>query len=391
MLVNFAKRFLCLILAIFPALVCCNAKEDSKFNHEWIIYPDDKEEETKGDMFTFPWKNSQEVSILSPEWMSYYYDHSNYLNIVNYYAKGKEVTIPKSPVLRWEFSLECDNYTVLIANNQEMDNPSFYTSNENSYVLKDLYAGTTYYYQIKAELSDKTVISKRKLFKTFDFFRTIEINGVFNARDLGNKKTIRNKKVKQGLVYRSANLDGVTPSGIEQAQKYQIKTDLDLREQGPTSSPLGEDVNYINNGVGQYGSPVYCLSSKGVSTTAYKKPMLENLRVFADKNSFPLVFHCAVGRDRTGTLAITLLLLLEVELQQIKEDYVVSFFSKACNSESINDYTLLMEDLIDYYTYYRSKTYGDSESPYTGVEHYCLDIGLSKEEIKAIRENLLEN
>ena len=68
--------------------------------------------------------------------------------------------------------------------------------------LKDLFAGSHYYYQIHAHYSDKTIISRRFDFKTVDFFRLINIDGVQNGRDLGNKKTVDGtKRIKQGLVY----------------------------------------------------------------------------------------------------------------------------------------------------------------------------------------------
>ena len=391
---SLVKKCVCVFLLSVPCLFGCNKgnneppKEDPN-EFEWVIYPDDTKEKTEEEMFIFPIKDGAELSILSPEWMSYYYDCKNYMNISLYYAAGKERTAPKSPSLRWDFSEECDSFTLLVSTSKEMTEPVSYQVDKKTQQLDNLFAGTTYYYQLKANLEDKVVLSKRMSFKTIDFFRTISLDGVFNARDLGNKKTVDGKRVKQGLVYRTANFDGVTSLGQEQAKEFGIKVDLDLREQGPTSSPLGEDVRYINNGFGKYGSPLYYSSLNGVNVSSYQKPMRDNLKVFVDPSNYPLAFHCAVGRDRTGTLAITLLLLLGVEVEQIKQDYVVSFFSKACNTENLKSYNNLMVDLLDYYDYYRAKDGTYAEDIYQGVEKYCLDIGLTQEDIVSIRSNLL--
>lgn len=322
--------------------------------------------------------------------MSYYHDCKDYLNISNYYCVGKEITSPITPSLEWQFDEECNDFTVLLSKNKNMENPVSFSATSSHHELKNLFAGTTYYYQVKAHLSDKTILSKRKSFKTVDFFRTVEISGVYNARDIGNKETIDGKRVKQGLVYRTANFDSVTPLGKEQAQELGIKTDLDLREQGPTSSPLGDNVNYINNGVSEKGSPLYVSITSGVNSALYQPVMRDNLKVFTNKDNFPLAFHCAVGRDRTGTLAITLYLLLGVKLEQIKQDYVVSFFSKACNSEDLNGYDSLMDTLLTHYEYYKERENPNGGSIYKRVEQYCLDIGLTKAEIESIRDNLLE-
>ena len=384
------RRLLSVLIISMPILFGCNNKEeDTEFKHEWIIYPSGEKEETQKDLFSFAWNNGAEVTILPQEWMNYYQDLNDYMNVQKYYTSGKETTKPVAPTLKWEFTEECDDYSVKLSIEKNMSDPVIFSSKTTLLELKNLFAGTTYYYQIEAKLEDRLVLSKRSSFKTVDFFRTMEIDGVFNVRDIGNKKTIDGKKVKQDLAYRTANFDSVTPLGKEQAREIGIKTDLDLREKGPTSSPLGENVNYINNGFCEYGSPYYVSMDTGVNATNYQPTMRDNLRVFANSNNFPLAFHCAVGRDRTGTLAITLYLLLKVDIEQIKQDYVVSFFSKACNELSIESYSAQLERLIKYYSRYKGKDNSDSGTIYDRAEKYCLDIGLTKAEINTIRNNLL--
>ena len=116
--------------------------------------------------------------------------------------------------------------------------------------------------------------------------------------------------------------------------------------------------------------------------------MRDNLKIFANSQNYPVVFHCAVGRDRTGTLATTLGLLLGVKVELLKEDYAVSFFSKACNSANFNEYITNMNSLFRFFENYGGKNKG---SIYERTENYCRLIGLTDSDINSIRNNLLED
>lgn len=368
--------------------------EDPKMTHEYIYYRDGREEEVANPSIAAKIKDGICVSILPTEWMGFYDDYNMYSDIRLYYKYGVENTKPVSISLTWNDSLECEDYSINLSTNKDMSNATVFSSiNEKTLELKDLFAGTHYYYQISANFEDKTIVSKRFDFFTSDFIRTIDVDGVQNARDIGNKKTEDGKKrVKQGLVFRSANFDAVTSSGkVDALEKYGIKTDLDLREPGPTSSPLGEGVKYINNAIQLKGSPQYFSEDNGVNSVAYQSTMLNNLKVFADKDSYPIAFHCAIGRDRTGTLAITLYLLLGIDVEQIQQDYIVSFFSSACNRDSFENCGEQMETLIYYFSSYKGKDGVSSGTIYERTAEYATDIGLSTDELNRIRNNLLEN
>ncbi len=48
------------------------------------------------------------------------------------------------------------------------------------------------------------------------------------------------------------------------------------------------------------------------------------LQVIGDPPGYPLVFHCAAGKDRTGVLSALVLDLLGVRREVIVEDYVLT-------------------------------------------------------------------
>ena len=384
-------RQFCLLIILIPFCSGCSLKKEK--NYERIVYSDGREEINNEPTIESLISDGEVVSILPSEWMEFYEKRTSVRDVDYYNLPGSEICSPKPVEVGWSNKNESSKYTFLLSTNKEMNDYVAIESDIAKVKLEDLFAGTTYYYQIKAQYEDHYVLSKRFNFKTADFIRTIHIDNVLNTRDIGNKKTNDGKKrIKQGLVYRTANFDDVSAKGKTQAiEKYGIKTDLDLREQGPTESPLGQSVNYINNGVSTYGSPLYVSYDNGVNCAEYQVAMRDNLKVFADKNNFPLAFHCAVGRDRTGTLAITLYLLLGIDIEQIKMDYAVSFFSKACNTYSFSDYENAMDNLFKYFEHYKGGNISDKDNIYKRVEAYCLHVGLSKDEISEIRNNLLED
>ena len=382
-------RHLCLLIMVVPF---CGGCASPKLKQERVFYPDGKEKVNKEETIESLVPNGKEMSILPDEWMEYRSNSTAPGDVDGYFVKEKEISAPQPVTIRWTNKNETSKYTFILSDNDAMKNSKSFETDKTYFDIEDLYANTQYFYQIKAQYDDYYVLSKRFDFKTVDYFRTINIAGVKNARDLGNKKASNGKKrVKQGLVYRMAELDGVTTQGKRDAlQKYGIKTDLDLRAKGPTESPLGPNVNYINNGEGKYGSPHYVSQFYGVNVDFYQGPMRDNLKVFADKSNYPIAFHCSVGRDRTGTLAVTLLLILGVDLYQIREDFAVSFFSSACNYYTFSDYEESLENLFKYYEHFKGDDGKDTGNIYKRVEKYCCHIGLSKNDISAIRENLLE-
>ena len=391
------KKKLLFGFSLIPFISLCSCNGDYPFeqstNKEIVVYADGNQIPTNNPTIEGSLKNAQEISILPQAWMDYYHDLDNYLNVSKYYEVGVENTKPISNTLSWTVDSEATYYMVYLSTSISMSNPITIFSLEKSVELKDLYAGKHYYYQIYAYYSNRTVISRRFDFTTCDFFRTLDIDGVQNARDLGNKVTTNGqKRVKQGLIYRSAYLDNVTEKGKVQAiEQYGIKSDLDLRNQGPTASPLGAGVNYINNAAtGDYGSPYY-IGLHGVDNADYHPTMLANLKTFTNLNNLPLIFHCAVGRDRTGTLAVTLYLLLGINLEQIKQDFIVYAFTSICNENPPSEFYVNLDNLLNYFNTYVGYDSVSSGTIYERTEEYCRDIGLTSSEINAIRANLLED
>jgi len=190
--------------------------------------------------------------------------------------------------------------------------------------LSNLQTGATYYWKVVAKTTDgKTLESAVGTFKTKEGVRVINMRGYNNCRDVGGWVTLDGKTVKQGLVYRTAAFDDLPDANVKKLQsQLGIRTQLDLRNESEIRaghdgeysgiSDLGKDVNYIHLWAGSYS---------GLFASDYVKQSGNIMRVFADPDNYPIIFHCAGGADRTGSLAIMLKALLGVSENDLVADY----------------------------------------------------------------------
>lgn len=248
--------------------------------------------------------------------------------------------------------------------------------------------GTAYRWRVDA----KGKGSAQSRFVTADLPpRLIRVPGVPNMRDLGGWRTVDGRRVRQGLVYRSANLcensvecrerpprTRMTPETcLYMTNALGIRTELDLRGpkecEGLFASPLGSSVRRVEISSGCYGT---------MKEDASKAACLRCLRTIADADNLPLLFHCSSGQDRTGTLAFIVNGLLGVSPEDLARDW---------------DATALWNNEHDWFN--RNNSYAallDVMGKYPGrtlnerIETYVKSIGFCDEEIERLRALLLE-
>ena len=156
----------------------------------------------------------------------------------------------------------------------------------------------------------------------------VTLDGVENVRDIGGMPTENDRSIRKGILYRAGEMDSVSSvkiseSGVKTAvEQLKIKTDLDLRKEEQTpkngTSPLGNNVNYINLSAKEYYEFLAGETNEG-----------DIMRVFADINNYPILFHCVYGADRTGTVAYLLEALAGVSEADRIKDYEMTSFRKS--------------------------------------------------------------
>ena len=241
----------------------------------------------------------------------------------DYFGYGDQYA-PEPLTVSW-VSVDADSYVFRLGMDKKLTNAKEYAVTTNEVSLEALYTGTVYYWQVEAVFTDRTEVSKVFSFRTAYTRRAISLTNVSNTRDIGGIALENGGRIKQGMVYRGANLDSITAEAKEiQKELYGIKTDLDFRASGEavySDSPLGTDVQYIN-----ISAPMY---TSGLENPANWFAVRDIFKVFADESNYPIYMHCAIGRDRTGTFAMLLEGLLGATKEELYKDYEISYLSFA--------------------------------------------------------------
>ncbi|MBO7120090.1 MAG: leucine-rich repeat protein [Bacteroidaceae bacterium] len=251
---------------------------------------------------------------------------------------------------------------------------------DSYYEIFNLLPNQTYYYKVTLTVDGNPTEVINSTFTTSGQLRQIKGEGAANMRDLGGWATASGTPIKYGLIYRGAEWNGkynLTPEGIAAIRAVGMKAELDLRSSNEAlyidKSPLGDDVTYI-----RIHNEDYYESGLQNRKDLYKR----NLDYVFDcvKNDKPVYFHCHIGADRTGTLAILLEGLLGVSESDMYKDYELTTFSLY----ETHRYKENVDGIMTYIKSLSGETLTDKF--YT----YCHDeLGLSAKEIADFRMKML--
>jgi hypothetical protein len=117
---------------------------------------------------------------------------------------------------------------------------------------------------------------------------------------------------------------------------------------------------------------------------SYQEEMRQAIALCAKEEIYPIYVHCSAGRDRTGTMLFILGALLGVEEDALYADYELTYLS-------VNTYEPGV--LTGHESFLKFKGMFDECGGTTlqeKAENYCKLIGVTEEEIQAIRSILLE-
>jgi protein-tyrosine phosphatase len=247
--------------------------------------------------------------------------------------------------------------------------------------------------------------------------REVKLEGAVNFRDLGGYKTKDGKKVKMGLLYRSAALNTLTDADLTKIAGLHIKYDFDFRgpyevKTAPDKIPTGTtrislpagsenvgDSNYMKN-MGKYMKSDSFLISFYTVLIPFKDrytPLFDSL--LSNKTASPMLFHCTAGKDRTGIAAALILYALGVDEQTIFDDYeATNYYRRNENAKTITQMTKYYgldektaSNLMGAKKDYIAATFDTIRAKYGSIDTYLQkELGLNTSKINKLKKAYTE-
>jgi protein-tyrosine phosphatase len=221
--------------------------------------------------------------------------------------------------------------------------------------------------------------------------RILVWDGCRNVRDLGGFGTCDGRTTRFKAVVRSDSPAGLTAKGWSTLHEYGIRTIISLRTIGKEESEL--DVAPPFSDVATLGLPIEDLTDKEflhrwAASDLWCTPLYyeDALRRWPERHAAVVsavararpggvLFHCVRGNDRTGIIALLLLALAGVTMDEIVADYELS-------PDSFRDELLARE---------RSSAKDAIRRALSGldIDGYLEAGGAKREELAVVRRRLL--
>lgn len=185
--------------------------------------------------------------------------------------------------------------------------------------------------------------------------RRIELEGQDNFRDLGGYATRCGRRVRPGVLFRSGELIELSDGDLQSLSALGIRTVIDLRgveeaeRKGPDRLPDGASLVRLPIEPGDLSAllgkalmadeldalpPDLLEQINRAYVRDWGAEFAELLRIAADPERRPIVFHCTQGKDRAGISAAVLLSALGVPWETVLDDYLLSNTLRAAQAEA---------------------------------------------------------
>ena len=220
-----------------------------------------------------------------------------------------------------------------------------------------------------------------------EFLRSASRGGGKNFRTIGGFPAADGQHVAAGRVYRSGHLGELAGHigaelgslDVHTIVTFQTRKEIDILGDSPPALLPAAAWEHIPIGDRWFEDDwlVEDWASQGDFYLAMVRDHASHwarfLRVFTREASFPVLYHCTAGRDRTGVATVLLLESLRVSRSVIVADYLLS---NEVFQENVQEASVL------------DPLFGAIDER-GGIDRFLGEIGLVHGEIEAIRSNLL--
>ena len=348
------------------------------------------------DSFSVSTNLEEEKQIHTEQQATYLAYDGDYQTIpeANYPDGQKHLSDPEPVKLEWNFTPEAgktvSRYDIKVGKEADLSDGYVIKGTANASLdVYNSYLGDNYF-QIIANYADNTSDSSKIMKYQVEnvYPRNLKIDGMTNCRDMGGARQLEDGGyIKQGLIYRTSGTnswgngravvtDTITADGKEELLvRLGCKTEINVNNSG--SNQVG-----VENFVDAY------MYYDGGKHHMYRntEPLKRVFHALANPENYPVFYHCRIGTDRTGFVAIMLSALLGVSENDIYQDYLFSNFGNIQEKRYIGEKAgrdnilKYMDDL---------KTY-PGEKLQNKCYNFLLSIGIPAEELDSIIEILTE-
>ncbi|WP_067890324.1 tyrosine-protein phosphatase [Nocardia vaccinii] len=257
----------------------------------------------------------------------------------------------------------------------------------------------------------------------------IELQGTVNVRDLGGFVTAEGRRLATGRLFRADALHKLTDGDVDVLAGFGLRTVIDFRSQreitshGPDRLPpdverfelpiaggnitatLSPVVDEFSSGKpdlgnGRAAEVMRSINRQFVTEPEYRAIFARALRLIADPERDPLLFHCTAGKDRTGWMAAIVLTALGVPHDEVLADYLATndyvwpsyqaWLTRAAESGAVED-PAAMRELLYQDPSYIGSAFAAIESSYGTFDRFLTDgLDFGHAELERLRDALLE-
>lgn len=229
--------------------------------------------------------------------------------------------------------------------------------------------------------------------------RLLKLPGTYNVRDLGGYPTKDGKRTKIGKYYRADSIHALPVESRKILLNQQIGLIVDLRYSHEGTYDYHKDLGLQYANIGLLDPAVLrherpkSLSELYCNIIDSKQDQLQQVyhHFAAAKLDQARLFHCRVGKDRTGIVAALLLDLAGVSHDIIIEDYSLSAdYLKPLYEERRKRNQKLVPMLMESNPETMEQFLGHLYKKYDNAEGYLYHIGLSIAEIDHLKRSLID-